>query len=45
MKRILIFLMCLSVVVLPCFAENDTFEITEAVTQSTITVPTEKTEE
>ena len=42
MKRILIFFMCLSVVVLPCFAESDTFEITEAITQSTITVPTEK---
>ena len=42
MKRILIFLICLSVVVLPCFAIDDTLVITEAVTQSNITVPTEK---
>lgn len=35
MKRILIFLICLSVVMLPCVAVDDTFEITESVTEST----------
>ena len=45
MKRILIFLICLSVVVLPCFATDDTLVITEAVTQSTVTVPTENLSE
>ena len=42
MKRILIFLICLSVVVLPCVASEDSLVITEAVTQSNITVPAEK---
>ncbi len=42
MKRILIFLICLSLLVLPCVAAEDSLVITEAVTQSNITVPTEK---
>ena len=42
MKQILIFLTCLSLAVLPCFAEGDTFEITESVTEST-TLATEST--
>ncbi|MBR2876360.1 MAG: hypothetical protein IKC01_04420 [Clostridia bacterium] len=33
MKRILISLICLSVVILPCFATDDSFEITEAITK------------
>ena len=43
MKRILIFLMCLSVVVLPCFATDDTLLITEAVTEGTTISTTETT--
>lgn len=42
MKRILIFLICLSLLVLPCVAAEDSLVITEAVTQSNITVPAEK---
>ncbi len=45
MKRILIFLICLSVVGLPCVAAEDSLVITEAVTQSNVTVPTEKAPE
>ena len=45
MKRILIFLICLSLLVLPCVAAEDSLVITEAVTQSNVTVPTEKAPE
>ncbi len=42
MKRILIFLVCLSLLVLPCFAADDTLLITEAV-EITTTATTENT--
>ncbi len=45
MKRILIFLTCLSLLVLPCFAGNDTFEITEAVTETFATPVVENSTE
>lgn len=40
MKRILIFLICLSVVVLPCFASEETFEITTEPTTENTTIAT-----